>query len=530
MRAPDLSAAQEKFLQMKGRYMIARELTERLDFRLLKGDLSAEVAGLSFDNRTVGPGDAFVCIKGAYFDTHDVIDSIAAAGPSVIVVDEKRAGTLDLADVDTSVIAVSDTRAAKAAVCAAYYGYPADKLTVIGITGSKGKTTSAAMLLETLKRAGLMAGAIGSNGVIIGDDEFEVGTTTPDSDEIQKYLAMMVERGFKYAVIEASSQGLMQHRVDMIDFAAGIFLNIEEGDHVGTNEHPTFENYMHCKGLLLKKSRLAVINSDDPHIDALMEDIDTPFVTFGHASDDGGHRDRAGSKINGGPDYVISGITPSDRGGDPGESFRIDGKINGDYFVKMPGSFNAMNAAAVIAASNELGIDPKAAEEALADIHVAGRIDMVYRSPELSVCIDSAHNGLSTRSLLTALRAYKPKRLVCVFGCGGNRDVDRRREMGEASGKLADYTIITTEHNRFEKFEDILSGIREGIDPTGGKYRVIEDRKEAIRTAITESEPGDLIAIIGLGHDKYQHVLGKNVPHDDTACALAAVEEWKEKH
>ena len=196
----------------------------------------------------------------------------------------------------------------------------------------------------------------------------------------------------------------------------------------------------------------------------------------------------------------------------------------------MPGTFNVGNAAAAVIAAEAAGADKESTKAALRNIRVPGRLDMIYRSDDLSVCIDYAHNGLSTRNLLKALRSYEPKRVVCVFGCGGNRDLDRRPEMGEASGELADLSIITTEHNRFEEFQDILKGIMEGMNRTSGKYEIIEDRKEAIRHAILDSEPGDLITILGIGNDGFQHDHGKDIPHDDISFSKEVVEEWKNSH
>lgn len=495
--------------------MLSKELVKRLPHRQIRGDLDREVSGLCFDSRHVSSGDAFVCIAGEFFDSHTVLAEIVSADPALVVVENNRLPEdLDaiLARAErTAVIAVDDTRAAKAVIAAAYYDYPSEKLTVIGITGSKGKTTTASMVAAILSEAGQRVGVIGSNGILMDGEETEVANTTPDAPELQRYLAEMVRRDYRYAVIECSSQGLMQHRTDMIDFAIGIFLNIQRGDHVGENEHPTFENYMYCKGLLLKQCQLAIVNADDPHLDFVLQGVETPLLSFGHGNT---------------TDYRISDEETYRTDGIAGERFRLSGRCSTEIAVGLPGDFAAINATAAIAATYELGIPRDAAHRALAKIHISGRLDMIYRSPALSVCIDSAHTRDSTRGVLTALRAYEPKRLVCVFGAGGNRDMGRRIGMGESAGKYADFTIITTEHNRFEPFETILAGIRQGIDPTGGPYCVIENRKEAIRHAILHSQEGDLVAVIGLGHDKYQHIAGKNVPQDDEACALAAIEEW----
>ena len=335
----------------------------------------------------------------------------------------------------------------------------------------------------------------------------------------------MVSKGIEYAVIECSSQGLMQHRTDMITFDVGVFLNVQHGDHVGTDEHPTFENYAYCKSLLLRQCRQGVVNLDDKNIDFVVKEATCELITVGH---DDTHA--ATAKLGSTPDYVIGKQRTRERNGLIGEEFNLSGKLDDEVYVNMPGEFAALNAAATIAAVDALGLPASAAKEALSHIHINGRVDMIYRTEELSVCIDSAHTRESTRAVLKALRAYKPKRLVCVFGAGGNRDIQRRIGMGESAGKYADFSIITTEHNRFEPFETILEGVKSGLEPTGGRYMVIEYRPEAIHYAITHSESGDMIAIIGLGDDKYQHINGVNVPQDDDKCAREAIREWENTH
>lgn len=503
--------------------MNTNEITSRLEYKLLQGKLDQDVTGLCFDSRHVKQGDIFVCIRGAVFDSHDALEQIDAGHPSLIIVD--KAYELSLSNISSPVVAVSDTRHAKAVVAAAFYGYPAEKLRLVGVTGSKGKTTVATMITAALREAGCKAGSIGSNGVNLGDEILEVANTTPDSDQLQRFLALMVSKGIEYAVIECSSQGLMQHRTDMITFDVGVFLNVQHGDHVGTDEHPTFENYAYCKSLLLRQCRQGVVNLDDKNIDFVVKEATCELITVGH---DDTHA--ATAKLGSTPDYVIGKQRTRERNGLIGEEFNLSDKLDDEVYVNMPGEFAALNAAATIAAVDALGLPASAAKEALSHIHINGRVDMIYRTEELSVCIDSAHTRESTRAVLKALRAYKPKRLVCVFGAGGNRDIQRRIGMGESAGKYADFSIITTEHNRFEPFETILEGVKSGLEPTGGRYMVIEYRPEAIHYAITHSESGDMIAIIGLGDDKYQHINGVNVPQDDDKCAREAIREWENTH
>ncbi len=495
--------------------MTVKELLERTEYDLLKGNDSAEVSGLSFDNRKVRQGDLFVCIRGVYFDTHSVIGDIALAEPAAIIADREWASSVrneELEDIDANIIIVEDTRAAKACVSAAFYGYPSEKMTVIGVTGSKGKTSTAHMIWSILNTAGHKTGMVGTTGGHIGDTDHHFGTTTPDSDQMQNFLAEMVDNGCEYAVVEASSQGLKLHRTDYIDFDYGIFLNIEKGDHVSPTEHKTFEEYLACKKKLLEQSTTCIVNGDDEHIEEMLDGIKGHVIRYGYD--------------NNKADHIIQSVKETEHNGQPSVSFSLTGSKADDYVVGLPGLFNAGNAAAAILTADECGVSHDSVKAALMDIKIPGRLDMVYRSDRLSVCVDYAHNGLSTRNLLKALRSYHPKRIVCVFGCGGNRDVDRRPEMGKAAGELADLSIITTEHNRFEEFRDILNGIMEGMNSTQGRYEIIEDRKEAIRHAIIDSEPGDLVTILGIGNDGFQHDHGKDIPHDDIGFSKQIIGEW----
>ena len=492
--------------------MKVSELIERTDYKLIKGNTDSEVTGISFDNRKVQEGNAFVCIKGVLFDTHEVIRDIAEAGPSVIVVDEKWASSKSSAEIDeipANIISVQDTREAKAFIASSWYGNPSEKMTVIGVTGSKGKTTTTHMIWNMLKEAGYNAGMVGTAGGYIGDEEYHFGTTTPDSDKLQEFLSKMVEAGCQYAVVEASSQGLKLHRTDAIDFDYGLFLNIEKGDHISPTEHKDFDEYLDCKRKLLRQSRTAILNADDEHAQEMLEGVSGKVITYGESEN---------------ADYRISNIREESEDNEPCVIFDMNDLT---YIIGMPGVFNVGNAAAAVTVASELGVSCESMCDALRNIKVPGRLDMIYKSDALSVCIDYAHNGLSTRNLLKALKAYNPKRIVCVFGCGGNRDLDRRPEMGEASGELADLSIITTEHNRFENFDDILKGIMEGMNRTSGKYEIIEDRKEAIKHAIVDSEYGDLVTIIGIGNDGHQHDHGRDIPHDDISFSKLMIELWK---
>lgn len=494
-------------------------LLERTEYTLLQGGLDTELHGICTDNRTCEADDAFICISGARFDTHTCVERIAAAGAALIVVSAEWAAAhedeIRTLPGHAAVVSVSDTRLAKAQIAAAWYGHPADRLITIGITGSKGKTTTAHMLASMLKEAGLSVGTIGTNGAVISGEMYELNNTTPDSEELQMYLAKMVSAGCTAAVIECSSQGLMQHRTGGFTFDYGIFTNIAEGDHVGPNEHGSFEEYLYCKSILLRSARLGIVNADDTHIEGLLSGVTTPLLFYGEEK----------LKHLRPVDYEAYAIEKTFDGRDPGLVFDVSGGFEGHFLVNLPGLFNVGNALAAIVVAARMGVAAEAMQRALRKLSIKGRIDMVYRSDKFQVCVDFAHNGYSTRNLLMALREFRPKRLVCIFGADGNRAKSRRYEMGEASGRLADLSIVTSGHNRYESFEQIFEDISVGLSKTTGAYIVIPDRKEAIRYAIEHVEEGDLITIIGLGHETYQEENGVKYPYSDTEYVKSVIAE-----
>lgn len=485
--------------------MKIKTLLERLEYTLLQGSLDDTITGISHDNRQVSPGDAFLCITGARFDAHDFVADVAAKGAALIIV-EKDVPMPE----SVTIVKVESTRLAAPLLACAFYGYPAEKLITVGITGSKGKTTTTHMLADMLRAQGFETGTIGTNGAIFGDKLFELNNSTPDPMEIQMYLAMMVKHGCTHAVIEVSSQGMKQHRVDGFTFDYGIWTNISEGDHIGGIEHKDFAEYLYCKAMLIEHSKLGFVFRDDPHTDAFMKHITVPVRFFGYGETS---------------DCIIYHVEKTFENNTPGFTFSAKGDFAGSYAIHMPGSFNVTNAMAAICAAEKLGVSNEAINEALTHLNIKGRIDMVYRGEKFSVCVDFAHNGYSTRNHLAALREFRPKRIVCVFGADGNRSKSRRYEMGEASGLLADFSIVTAGHNRYETFEQILADIHVGLDKTGGAYIVIPNREDAIRYAIEHAEEGDLITIIGLGHETYQEENGVKYPHSDTEFVKRVIKE-----
>ena len=309
---------------------------------------------------------------------------------------------------------------------------------------------------------------------------------------MQEYFAKMVEAGCRYIVMEVSSQSYLMHRVDGLFFDYGIFLNISN-DHIGPNEHASFEEYLYYKKQLLKNCRTALVNRDDPHFDAIVEGATAEILTF---------------SLEQAADFTADDIHYVREHDFVGVEFQTHGRYEHDLRVGIPGKFNVDNALAAAGVCSFFDLPKEKVCHALEHIQVDGRMEIVYKSAKCTVIVDYAHNAVSMESLLLTLRDYKPKRLVCVFGCGGNRARDRRYSMGEIGGKLADLSIITADNSRFEKVEDILADIKVGLAKTDGKYVEIPDRREAIEYSLSHAEDGDIIAIIGKGHEDYQEIEG----------------------
>lgn len=487
--------------------MRLNKLLERLEYEVVQGSDEIEVTTLVNDSRKTEDGSVFVCISGAVSDGHRFIPDVTAKGAAAVVVERDVE-----APQDVTVIRVADTRYALALMSAAYFGYPAEKLKVIGITGTKGKTTTTYMIRSILESVGYKVGLIGTIEAVIGDKTIPAANTTPESFTIHQYFAQMVDAGCDCVVMEVSSQGLMLHRTAGIEFEIGIFTNLGK-DHIGPNEHKDFDDYKRCKGLLFKQCRLGIANVDDRYFEDVFRDASCRTETFGFSEK---------------ADLRAKDVHLVSRPGYLGVAYHASGVMDLDVEIDIPGTFSVYNSLTAIAVCRHFNVPPQKIKEALKVAKVKGRIEMVKVSDEFTLMIDYAHNAMSLESLLTTLKEYEPKRLVCVFGCGGNRSKDRRFEMGEVSGTLADLTIITSDNPRFEEPQAIIDDIKTGIGRTNGKYVEICDRKEAIRYAIEHGQPGDVIVLAGKGHEDYQEIKGVKYPMDERVLIAEVLEEIKE--
>jgi len=479
-----------------------KEMVTRLNYSVVKGELDIEINNLVYDSRKVTTGDLFVCISGANVDGHDYIDDVIGKGAKVVIITKEVE-----VQGDVTVLRVDDARIALAELSAAFFDYPADKLKVIGVTGTKGKTTTTYMVKSVLEEVGIKTGLIGTIEAIIGDEHIPAVNTTPESFVLQSYFRKMVDCGIEVCVMEVSSQGLMMHRVDGFTFELGIFTNISP-DHIGPNEHASFEEYMECKGLLFKKCRHAIVNADDEHYKDVLKDCTCDISTFA---------------VNRSADYKADDVKLVKTPGYLGIEYEVKGRVNNHFVIDLPGMFSVYNSLTALAICDYFKVDVEKMKAALKVAKVRGRIEKVENTGDFTVLIDYAHNAMALESLLSTLKEYEPGRLVTVFGCGGNRSKLRRFEMGEVSGKLSDMTIITSDNPRDEEPLLIMQDIETGIKKTSGKYMMIPDRREAVAYAIKTAKTGDVIIIAGKGHEDYQEIHGKKYPMDDRELVASAL-------
>lgn len=483
-------------------------LLERLTYTCLQGSLEREISRVDYDSRKVQEGSLFLCIRGAVCDGHSFAGEVAQKGAAVLVVEEP----VQVPD-SVTVIQVEDTRYAMAVISAAWFGYPAEQLKVIGITGTKGKTTTTYMAKSILENAGYRVGLIGTIEVIIGDKVIPAVNTTPESYLVQQYFREMADAGLTCVVMEVSSQAIMLHRTAGFTFEIGIFTNIEP-DHIGPNEHGSFEEYLNYKSRLLQQCRVGIVNRDDPHFPQMIAGHTCSLETYGFSPE--ADLRAADAQLVSRPGYL-------------GIAYRVEGLMNFPVEIDAPGKFSIYNSLTAIAICRHFQVSEENIVKALKVAKVKGRIEMVKVSDQFTLMIDYAHNAMALESLLTTLREYHPHRLVCLFGCGGNRSRLRRYEMGEVSGKLADLTIITSDNPRYEEPQAIIDDIKVGMGKTEGKYVEIIDRKEAIAYAIHHGEPGDIIVLAGKGHEDYQEIKGKKYPMDERVLIAEILEEDRQR-
>lgn len=484
--------------------MLLKQLIEDMDYEVLAGRVDTEVTTLVYDSRKVEKGSVFVCISGSVRDAHDFIPDVVAKGAAAVIVEKD----VELQE-GVTYIKVANSRLALACMSAAYFDHPARKLKTIGITGTKGKTTTTYMVKSILDSAGIKTGLIGTIESIVGEKRIPSANTTPESYRVQELFHEMVEAGLDAVVMEVSSQALMLHRVSGFTFDIGVFTNLEP-DHIGENEHKDFADYMHCKSLLFRQCKLGIFNGDSEHLEGILKGHTCEVETFGYGKNN---------------DLVADGVELKKDHGALGVRYHVSGLMNFDVEVNVPGSFSVYNSLTAIAICHHFGVDVEKIKHALLHVSVKGRIEIVPVTKRYTIMIDYAHNAMALESLLTTLREYEPGRLVCLFGCGGNRAKSRRYEMGEVSSRLADLTVVTSDNPRNEEPMDIINDILVGVHKADGAYVTIPDRKEAIAYCMKNAQDGDIIVLAGKGHEDYQEICGVKHHMDERELIADIIKE-----
>lgn len=459
----------------------------------------SEISGITCDSRQVKVGFAFVCIKGAKSDGHDFAQAAKENGAAVIIT-ERDLGL-------PNQIIVSDTHAAYADMCAKWFGNPAESLKLLGVTGTNGKTSVTYMMKKILEKAGYKVGLIGTIQNMIGDEIIAAHNTTPNAYELNSLFALMKAKGCTYVIMEVSSHALDQSRVYRLNFEAAMFTNLTQ-DHL--DYHITMENYLAAKKKLFGMCKTAVINSDDPYSEELIKGLGCRIVTY---------------SLGDTSTYSAKGVNY--RPASVEYEFVSDSEI-GHIKVNTGGKFTVYNSLCAAACAVEIGIPLSDVSSALAELHgVKGRAEVVPTGKDFTVIIDYAHTPDGLKNILSTFRECKKNRLIAVFGCGGDRDKTKRPIMGNIAAHFSDYAIVTSDNPRSEDpkaiIEDILEGMKGAVIP----IKIIENRIEAIKFAVSIAKKDDIIVLAGKGHETYQILNTGTIHLDEREVVAEAIEALK---
>lgn len=488
--------------------MLLSEIFRGIDYRCA-GFTDTEISDIVYDSRKAQQGVIFVCLVGAMSDGHRFAESAYEKGCRVFLCQNEIA-----LPEDATVIYNENTRACLAKISCNFFRNPSKEISVIGITGTKGKTTVAHIIKSVLEQGGIKTGIIGTVGAFYGDTVIPTVNTTPESYELQKILRQMADGGCKAVAMEVSSLGIKHHRTDGICFKWGVFTNLYP-DHIGTNEHESFEEYAYWKAQLFPLCENAVINTDDPFGESLIGKCKGKTITYSQT-------DKS--------DYTLVSYENVKGEDHLGIKFEVSHSgISHSYTVSLAGVVNALNAVVAVAMGEEMGISQSDIEQGLKKVVVKGRCEVMrLQEKDITVIIDYAHNGISLRSLIDTVRKYEHSRIISLFGSVGGRTECRREELGSVSGAFSDFSVITSDDPNFEEPEKICREIASYCEKAGGKYVIIPDRALAIAYAIDIAEKGDIVILAGKGHETYMKIMGENVPFCERDEVMKAFKKKKE--
>lgn len=454
-----------------------------------------EVADITQDSRLVKEGSLFVCVKGSVFDGHTVAKEMLDNGAAAVVVER------DLG-LDNQIV-VKNSRAVFSPICANFFGNPADKLKLIGLTGTNGKTTTTFLIKQILENAGKKVGLIGTVQNMIGDEIYPAKYTTPDPYELQKLFSQMVKADCEYCVMEVSSQALAQGRVNGLRFAVGAFTNLTQ-DHL--DYHKTWENYFESKRILFKNSDIAVTNADDQNGLEIIKELQfDKVVTYAVDKNDA--------------TYVAKNVKFKSNG----VEYELVGDMIGRCNCPIPGRFSVYNSLCAASCALALGIGFDDVLSAISKSNgVKGRIEVVPTNRDFTIIIDYAHSPDGLENIITSLKEIAKGRVVTLFGCGGDRDKTKRPKMGKIAAELSDFCVVTSDNPRSENPSEIIKDILVGMEGITTPYKVVENRKEAIAYAIKNAQTDDIILLAGKGHETYQ-ILPTGTIHFDEREAVAEI-------
>lgn len=484
--------------------MNLRRLLQGVDILSSVGELDKDITGITSDSRTVEPGSVFVCYEGVNVDGHTFIPQALQNGATTIIGEKPEQVPPGAVYIQTS-----NGRIAFSLIAANWYGNPADRLKLIGITGTNGKTSTAHLAHSIFNAAGLKSGFMGTVGTSYADVFVEPTITTLEPLTLHELLRDIADAGVDYVIMETSSQGLAQHRLAGLTFETAVFTNLTQ-DHL--DYHETMEEYLNAKMMLFQQlnpdNGLAVLNADDPASDSIRHQINPPSLTFGVEQPADLAVNNVESTLN-----RLSFVADTPKG-----SISANLRLLGDY--------NLYNALAAIGIGLHHDCSIEAIQTGLESTVVPGRFELVDRGQSFAVVVDYAHTPDGLENLLTAARKITQGSLICVFGCGGDRDRGKRPKMGNISATIADHSVITSDNPRTEEPDAILADIVEGL-PDDAKYDLIQDRRAAIGHAIELAKAGDLVTIAGKGHEPYQEINGVRFDFDDREVAAEFLEQLK---